>query len=95
MIEYSVYDSDGRVIQSGTAQDETHVRQVFPRARIEFGIIRPVERMITTDSYAVKRRRAYPTIGEQMDAIWKGGDAAREMLEKIMAVKAKYPKDAA
>jgi hypothetical protein len=43
-------------------------------------------------SYAIKRQSEYPTIGDQLDALWKGGDAQTEMLAKVMAVKAKYPK---
>lgn len=42
--------------------------------------------------YAVKRSKEYPSIGDQLDALWKGGDAAAEMLAKVQAVKAKYPK---
>lgn len=92
MIEYSVYDNDGNVIQSGTGQDETHVRQCFPTYRIEFGVIRPVHVPERVESYQVKRRRAYPSIGDQLDALWKGGDAAREMLDNVMSVKERYPK---
>jgi hypothetical protein len=42
--------------------------------------------------YARKRAPEYPSIGDQLDALWKGGDAAAEMLAKVQAVKAKYPK---
>jgi hypothetical protein len=38
------------------------------------------------------RAHAYPPIGDQLDALWKGGEAAAEMLAKVQAVKAKYPK---
>jgi hypothetical protein len=38
------------------------------------------------------RAHAYPPIGDQLDALWKGGDAAARMLAKVQAVKAKYPK---
>lgn len=34
----------------------------------------------------------YPAISDQLDALWKGGDDAEEMLAKVQAVKAKYPK---
>jgi hypoxanthine phosphoribosyltransferase len=34
----------------------------------------------------------YPAISDQLDALWKGGDDATEMLAKVQAVKAKYPK---
>jgi hypothetical protein len=43
-------------------------------------------------TYADKRAAEYPPIGDQLDALWKGGDAAAEMLAKVQAVKAKYPK---
>jgi hypothetical protein len=47
-----------------------------------------------TKEYARKRAAEYPTIGDQLDALWKGGDAAAEMLAKVNAVKTKYPKTA-
>jgi hypothetical protein len=40
-----------------------------------------------------KRRLEYPSIGDQLDALWKGGDALAEMRARIMAVKEKYPKE--
>jgi len=43
------------------------------------------------DYYAL-RRAEYPALGEQLDALWKGGDAAAAMAAQILAVKAKYPK---
>jgi hypothetical protein len=43
-------------------------------------------------AYQRKRIPEYPPIGDQLDALWKGGDAAAAMLEKIQAVKNKYPK---
>ena len=42
--------------------------------------------------YQRQRAPEYPDIREQLDAIWKGGDAYEEMLAKVMEVKAKYPK---
>lgn len=42
--------------------------------------------------YRRDRLKEYPSIGDQLDALWKGGDAAAEMLAKVQAVKAKYPK---
>jgi len=44
------------------------------------------------NDYQRKRKPEYPPIGDQLDALWKGGDAAAEMLAKVQAVKAKYPK---
>ena len=47
------------------------------------------------DSKEYQRQRAveYPSIGDQLDALWKGGDAAEQMLAKVQAVKTKYPKE--
>lgn len=49
------------------------------------------------DAKEYQRQRApeYPNIKDQLDAIWKGGDAYDEMLAKVMAVKDKYPKPGA
>jgi hypothetical protein len=47
------------------------------------------------DTYKFARVREYPSIGDQLDALWKGGDAAAEMLAKVQAVKIKYPKGVA
>ncbi len=43
-------------------------------------------------TYAEKRVAEYPSIGDQLDALWKGGEAAAEMLAVVQAVKLKYPK---
>lgn len=45
------------------------------------------------DYYAL-RRSEYPSLGDQLDAVWKGSDsqAFADMQAKIAAVKAKYPK---
>ena len=46
----------------------------------------------TIPDYFALRRAAYPPVGDQLDAQWKGGDAAAAMHEKIEAVKTTYPK---
>jgi vacuolar-type H+-ATPase subunit B/Vma2 len=47
------------------------------------------------EAYIAKRAQEYPSIGDQLDALWKGGAEAEAMLAKVQAVKAKYPKGAA
>jgi hypothetical protein len=47
---------------------------------------------LTPPTYKDLRAQAYPSIGDQLDAIWKGGDAQADMLKQVMAVKNKYPK---
>jgi hypothetical protein len=54
-----------------------------------------VNAWVDPDAYKFARAREYPAIGDQLDALWKGGDAAAEMLAKVQAVKVKYPKGVA
>ena len=54
-----------------------------------------VNAWVNPQAYVAKRQAEYPSIGDQLDALWKGGDAQTEMLAKVMAVKAKYPKEQA
>lgn len=42
--------------------------------------------------YYAKRRAEYPSLGDQLDAMWKGGQDSAGMVAKIQAVKTKYPK---
>ena len=49
-------------------------------------------RLKFTDDYAKRRKEEYPDIGDQLDALWKGGDAAESMRQKILSVKDQYPK---
>lgn len=51
-----------------------------------------VNAWVDPNAYKQQRAAEYPTIGDQLDALWKGGDAATEMLAKVQAVKNKYPK---
>jgi len=43
-------------------------------------------------TYADKRRRSYPPIGDQLDALWKGGDDAAAMKVIVDKVKSDNPK---
>jgi len=44
-------------------------------------------------TYAELRAKNYPAIGDQLDALWKGGTALEEMRAAILAIKEKYPKE--
>jgi hypothetical protein len=46
------------------------------------------------NAYKAQRAKEYPPIGDQLDALWKGGAEAEAMLAKVQAVKQKYPKGA-
>jgi hypothetical protein len=47
---------------------------------------------INDTAYRALRISEYPFIGDQLDAIMKGGQTFADMQAKCMAVKAKYPK---
>ena len=74
------FDVDGNQVQV----DENLVAQEIARLQAQ----------AAANAYQAKRAAEYPAIGDQLDALWKGGDAAAEMLAKVQAVKAKYPKGA-
>ncbi len=45
-----------------------------------------------TPSYAELRHREYPSLRDQLDAIWKGGLDMDAMRTEVLAIKTKYPK---
>ncbi|MXP24807.1 hypothetical protein GRI39_01940 [Altererythrobacter indicus] len=49
--------------------------------------------VVEVRDYAGQRKNAYPSIGDQLDALWKGGEALEEMQARVMAVKAQFPKE--
>lgn len=79
--------------------DNTDVRWIKPstapitEAQIDAEVIR-LQAEYDAKQYQRDRAAEYPAIEDQLDALWKGGDAAAEMLAKVQAVKAKYPKGA-
>jgi hypothetical protein len=42
--------------------------------------------------YWAHRKNEYPSIGQQLDALWKGGQEASAMKATVQSVKDKYPK---
>lgn len=42
--------------------------------------------------YYAKRRAEYPSLAEQLGALWKGGQAQADMAARVQAIKDKYPK---
>lgn len=42
--------------------------------------------------YDQLRREHYPTVQEQLEALWEGGAAAEAMRSRIAAIKSRFPK---
>lgn len=49
-------------------------------------------RITLKSDYRTQRADAYPAITEQLDALWKGGEAAEAMAEAIAQIKRDIPK---
>lgn len=54
--------------------------------------VKELELLWEQTQYRRDRAKNYPSISDQLDALWKGGDAAGEMLKTVMDIKSKYPK---
>ena len=85
--EIYAYEADG-------SQDDLIREDLIAISDVEADAIRAGKQQASFDAltYAQKRAAEYPPVGDQLDALWKGGVAAEEMLAIVMAVKAKYPK---
>jgi len=79
-----------QVLENGVVRDATAGEvDVMEAARLARAAERAAE---VKTKYQRDRAAEYPSIGDQLDALWKGGDAATAMLAQVQAVKAKYPK---
>jgi hypothetical protein len=71
---------------------EREIESPFGKEPIVVPITREEVVTPTYPDYYVLRANEYPPLAEQMDAFWKGGDAAEQMQQKILDIKLKYPK---
>ena len=92
---------NGRELSCPDNMDNRH-RQVIAEWEAEGNTIEPY--VEPEKGYEELRRGEYPPMGDQFDAIWKYIDQHREdgevlgedvdkELDKVLAVKAKYPKE--
>jgi hypothetical protein len=51
-----------------------------------------VNAWVSPEQYARNRKQEYPSIGDQLDALFHAGVFPEEMAAQIQAVKDKYPK---
>lgn len=60
--------------------------------RVDVPSLDQLQPLMDAVAYREKRAAEYPSLADQLDAMWKGGDAAAEMQKTVQAVKEKYPK---
>lgn len=58
----------------------------------EFDIEEIGGRFVLASDYRSRRAAEYPSIPDQLDALWKGGSEMAAMRERIAAIKTKFPK---
>ena len=91
----SYYLTDGTYL-FGWGECQAGMEKLHEREGLTLVIGHPPEGMPSPpglpDSYSKLRARAYPSIGDQLDALWKGGDSLEEMRRSILAVKEQFPK---
>lgn len=86
---WSIYSVPGQSIEDSITNALTSIEQ-----KIATQLAAGEEPTPEIPDYYAKRRTEYPSIGDQLGAIAKGLDSPEylEILAKINAVKAKYPK---
>jgi len=52
-----------------------------------------VQTLMDSKAYIDNRKREYPSIGDQLDALFQAGAFPDDMAAQIQAVKDKYPKE--
>lgn len=101
MIHYLLIGADGSVEQRGVCPSKAEIPSL-PGCRSEIidGNDARRPKAAPDPTYKDLRRMEYPSIGDQLDAIWKAMDAigtplsgdAAALLDRIKAVKQAHPK---
>lgn len=88
---------NGEVINIGAWEDTR--RDGTPNPRPEgavegvFDVVETADGVfVLSNDYAQRRRAEYPSIGDQLDALFWAGAFSKDMAERIAKVKRKYPK---
>jgi len=59
----------------------------------DFDVVQNADgKYVLASDYVQLRRAEYPSIGDQLDALFKAGAFPPDMAERLAAVKSKYPK---
>jgi hypothetical protein len=105
MIEFTVLDESGRVLRYGTCLPELLALQANENETVVEGIVEHVPDE-PVYNYSYHRMKAYPEMGEQLDAIFKLAKALHAQglvlpsdtlawLDEVQSIKDAYPKGGA
>lgn len=101
-VQFYVLDEAGETVRSGECKEDLVQLQAFlPGETVHRGEAPKAEHEEATFTHTVVRAVEYPTLEEQIGAIWKIlarnpdalGEEGREMLGRIQSVKDRIPKD--
>lgn len=102
IVEFYVTNEAGEVVREGTCNESMFPDQAFMNGEeVHRGSAPELEETAILSTHVIARQQAYPSIHEQLDAIWKIlgrnpealGDEGLAMLTRIQSVKQTYPKD--
>lgn len=105
-MKFTYYDlATGKITASGECPDGEEIKPRFagegvlfagadPRRHVvvDGAIVDQPPKPVAAPTYQEQRLRAYPSFGDQLDALWKGGAEAEAMRARVLAVKTQYPK---
>ena len=89
---FCVRDAGGHVVRQGQcALDVVDLQADEPGQVVEI-VPEFVDEKMAPPRWDQHRRAEYPQIADQLDALWKGGEAFEVMRARVLAVKRKHPK---
>ena len=83
---------DGKITKFPNIDGVTLGSDGFPSAEDQAKWLKEYEDHIVATNYQRVREPLYPPIGDQLDALWKGGDAQAAMKVLVDKVKSDNPK---
>jgi hypothetical protein len=89
-------DSENNIFNYPADGSQDHLigkKKLITQAEADVIVAAKIAPLLAAMTYSQKRESEYPQIGDQLDAMWKGGAEADAMKAKIDAIKAKYPKE--
>lgn len=89
-------DADGKIyaFEEDGSQDHLIVKGLTAISQKKVDETIEIKKQESFDSltYAQKRANEYPSIGDQLDALFHAGAFPKELADQIQSIKDKYPK---
>lgn len=86
-----VYLQDGKLLTVGEWTSSEPLPEDAVAADVELATT-ALGSVVLASDYEALRYDEYPPLRDQLDALWKGGEAAAHMASLVQAIKDKYPK---